>query len=194
MGVWINGSEGGSLGNVGTVTTITNPVSLASQGYISTLSFTRPENTTAYGAGDVIGIADSGTPANAGSAIHTFTSIGPTAGHIMLTSVDLRIDLAAVTSGMTSFRLYLYDSSPTAILDNAAWDFVSGDRGKLLGYVDLGTPVDLVSTLFVQADNINRHIKLAAASTSLFGELVTNGAYTPTSAEAFTIRLRAVSL
>jgi hypothetical protein len=172
------------------------PSGEALTGYRSTVSITRPSNTTQYTAGDVIGIADSGTPANAGSAIHAFTNIGPTGGHILITGADLEIDVNAVPSGMTSFRLYLYDESPTAILDNAVWDFPSGDRSKLLGYIDLGTPVDLGATLFVQTDRSSHQgqWKLKDGSTTLYGELVTNGTFTPASGTVKVIRLRSVAL
>jgi len=165
-------------------------------GYKSTVAITRPANTTPYTAGDVVGQADTGTPANAGTAILEFTSIGPSGGHILITGADLEIDVTAVPSGMTSFTLWLYDSSPTAILDNAAWDFPAGDRGKLLGKIELGTPVDVGSTLFVQTDRTSHQgqWKLAAGSTSLFGELVTNGGYTPSSGAVKSIRLRSVAL
>lgn len=163
-------------------------------GYTSAVTFPRPSNITTYTAGDVIGIADAGTPANAGSAIHEFTSIGPAGGSILITAADLRIDVAAVPSGMTSFRLHLYDAPPTAILDNAAWDLPAGDRTAYLGYIDIGTIVDVGSTLYVQADQINKQFKLAAGSTSLYGQLVTNGGFTPGSATVKRLRLAGMAV
>lgn len=164
-------------------------------GYLASVAITRPANTTAYNGGDVIGIADAGTPANAGSAIHEFTAIGPSGGFIMLTDLDLRVNLSAVPSGMTSFRLHLYNASPDAVLDNAAWDLSSsGDRGKYIGYVDLGTIVDLGSTLFLQSLANNRTLKLADGSTSLFAVLVTTGGYTPGSGTVYTLKARAIAV
>jgi hypothetical protein len=160
----------------------TQVTQVSGAGYTAQVTITRPSDTAAYNAGDVVGDTS-------GSAIITFATIGPTAGHVWITGVDLRVDLSAVPSGMTSFRLHLYSASPTAIADNAAWDLVSGDRAAYLGYVDVGSPADLVSTLFVQTDNINKKVKLASASTTLYGLLVTNGAYTPTSAATLAIRL-----
>ncbi len=156
---------------------------------VVTLSFTRPENITAYAANDAVGIADSGTPANAGSAIQTIATGLPAGSTLEFTDTTLRINLAAVTASMTTFFLHLYDASPTAILDNAAWDLVSADRTSYLGSLALGTPVDMGSTLFVQVSNIGKRVQLSASSTSLYGVLVTTGGYTPTSAEAFSIRL-----
>lgn len=167
---------------------------VAAGAYQASLAITRPANTTAYTAADVIGVADSGTPANAGSAIHEFAGIGPKGGHVRLTASTLRVNLSAVTSGMTSFALHLYNAAPTAILDNAAFDLPSGDRAAYLGSIALGTPADLGSTLFIANDAINKHVKLAPGSTSLYALLVTAGAYTPTSGEVFAVTLSAVDV
>ncbi len=93
---------------------------------------------------------------------------------------------------MTSFRLHLYNTRPaSALADNAAWDLPSGDRSAYLGYVDLGTPVDVGSTLFVQTTGIgSKQIKMGVTS-SLFGYLVTNGGFTPSSDDVFAVRLNA---
>jgi hypothetical protein len=167
---------------------------VTSLSYTSSVTITRPSNTTAYGAGDVIGVADVSVAANAGSAIHEFTNIGPAGGHILLTAADLMVYLAAVPASMANFRLDLFDSAPTAILDNAAFDIVAGDRTKHLGYIDIGTPADRGATLAVQSDQINKQFKLASGSTSLYGLLTTDGGYTPSSAEVLKVRLSAVAL
>lgn len=158
--------------------------------YRSQVAITRPSNTTAYTALDVIGIADVGTPANAGSAIHTFTSVGPSGGYVLVQSVELFIGSTSVPSGMGAFRLHLYTASPTAILDNAAFDLASGEVANYVGYVDLPTPQDFGSTLYSQADYPGRLIKLASASTSLFAELQTIGGYTPASGTVYTLRIK----
>ena len=169
-------------------------VLLTSQAYTSTVTFTRPENTTAYTASDVIGIADSGTPANAGSAIHTLASAGPTAGHVMITDATLTINLTAIPSGMTTFRLHLYSASPTAILDNAAMSVAAADRATYLGFVDIPTIKDCGAILHAQATGVNKVVKLAAASTTLYGVLELIGAYTPASATEYAIVIRTLSV
>lgn len=172
-----------------------NPVPVKGVGYKSTVTITRPSNTTAYTAGDVVGQADSGTPANAGTAILEFASIGPSAGHIVITGLLLEIDVNAVPAGMTTFRLHLYDAAPDAILDNAAFDLSSaGDRGKYLGWIDVRVPVDIGSTLIAIEDGLSIHRKLATASTSIFGVLQTIGAYTPSSGAVKKLTLRAVAV
>lgn len=164
---------------------ISSTLTLASRGYSAAVTLTRTADTNAYAANDALGAATGST------AALTFASMGPSGAEITLTGAALEIDAAAVITGETSYRLYLYSvTPPSALGDNTAWDLPSGDRASFLGYVDLGTPVDLGSTLYVQAD-INRQVKLSG--TSLFGYLVTNGAYTPTSARVHVITLHAVA-
>ena len=154
---------------------------------MSTVSFVRTADTTAYAANDVIGINAAGV---AGSAIHTFALAGPAGGNVIVTGYDLTIDATAIPAGMTTFRLHLYDASPTAILDNAAFNLVTADQLKHLAVLDNVTMVDYGSSLFGINANIGHQVKLASGVTSLFGQLVTNAAFTPASATAFQIRLR----
>ena len=138
--------------------------------------------------------AGSLTGPNAGSAIIELANIGPAGGHIFITDVNLEIDVAAIPAGMTSFRAQLYTAAPDAIVDNAAWDLSSaGDRGKSLGYVDIATPLDLGSTLFSQNLAVNKKVKLAAGSTSLYTILRPNTGYTPTSGAVKVLTVEAVA-
>jgi hypothetical protein len=149
-------------------------------------TITRPSNSTPYNAGDVVG---------ATAAAIEFTGAYLPGAELMLTSADLRVDVSAIPAGMTSFRLELYrDTPPSALADNAVWDLPSGDRASYVGYIDLGSPADRGSTLFCQVDGVNKHVKLAAGSTSLFGYLVTNGAFTPGSADVLAVTLRAIAV
>lgn len=160
----------------------------ASSGYASVVSFNRTSDTNAYAAGDVEG-ASTGA---AGAALE-FDNIGPAAGgEVMITSTALELDITAVPSGMTSYRLHLYGvTPPSALGDNAAWDLPSGDRASYLGYVDLGTPADLGSTLYVRTDGNLAQITVPAGG-KVFGYLVTIGGYTPASATARKITLHSV--
>lgn len=161
-------------------------VALTTEGYSSSVALTRKADTTAYTAGDVLG-PESGT-----SAL-TFTA-GAGAGEYLITSASLLVPLAAVPSGMGNFRLHLYNvTPPSAYADNAAWDLPAGDRASYLGYVDLGTPVDVGSTLYVEANQLNKQITLASAS--LFAYLQTQGGgYTPASGTIYTVGLHTVRL
>ena len=168
-----------------------NPIPVADAGgsltvdgkaYRSTATITRPSNTTAYTAGDVVG--DTG-----GSAIISLTAAGPTAGFVIIQSISLVFSDSTVPSGMGAFRVHLYSASPTAIADNAAFDLVSGEHATYMGYIDLPAPLDFGSTIYTQTDYPGRLIKLAAASTTLFAEIETRGAYTPVSASTVSLRI-----
>lgn len=154
--------------------------------FVSPVTLTRTADAIAYTANDVVGAAPGST------AALTFANIGPAiGGEVFLTTLQFEIDIAAVISGMTSFRLYLYSvTPPSALGDNVAWDLPSGDRASFLGYVDLGTPVDLGSTLYVETLQVNKQVTVPSGG-SLFGYLVTNGAYTPGSGDVFRIKFHA---
>lgn len=138
-----------------------------STSYSAAVTITRPANTTAYAARDVLGAAIS------------IPTIGASAGRIIITSVSLEINVTAIPAGMTSFLLYLYNvTPPSALADNAAFDIPSGDRASLLGApIRIPTPVDEGSTLLTGIDAINKQVKLSG--TGMFGYLVTEGAFTP---------------
>lgn len=157
-------------------------------GYRCQATKTRPANQTAYGAGSVVG--------DTTNAIWTFAGVGPMGGNVMVTSIDLRIDINAIPSGMTSFRLYVYNASPASALANtAAFDLPSGDRSAFLGYIDIGSPADLGSTLYCQLDQVNKQFKLASTDINLYGYLVTNGGFTPAAnSEVYNITIRTVAV
>jgi hypothetical protein len=157
-------------------------ITVDGKAYRTAATITRPSNTTAYTAGDVVG--DTG-----GSAIISLTSVGPSGGFVLVQSISLVFSDSVVPSGMGAFRLHLYSASPTAIADNAAFDLVSGERDTYMGFIDLPTPQDLGSTIYTQTDYPGRLIKLAAASTTLFVEIETRNAYTPVSASTVSIRM-----
>ena len=140
------------------------------------VAFTRPADTVAYSAKDVVG------------GLRTFANIGPAGGSIMITGAALEIDIAAVISGMTSWRLHLYSAAPgTPLADNVAFDLPSADRGIYLGFIELGTLEDLGSTLYVDVSNVNKQVKLSSADLSAY--LVTTGGFTPGSADGIAITL-----
>jgi len=160
----------------------------ASTAYSASVSTARTADTNAYTAKDVIGAATGAT------AAIEFSSMAPAAGgSIMITSTEIEVDASALASGEANYRLHLYSvTPPSALGDNAAFDIPSGDRASYLGYLDLGTPVDLGSTLYAQADGVNKQIELPGSS--LFGYLVTIGAFTPASATVRKVTLHAIGL
>lgn len=187
-------TTGGVAGTpAGDVTTIQGasgmtPVTTNTNGYSPSQSKTRPNDTTAYAAGDVVNES-----ASAGTSWQ-FTSAGPSGGRILITAVWIEIDVSSAWSGLGTFRLHLYDSDPGAINDNAAFDLASGDRAKYLGFLDIPTPEDFGSTLWAQDDAVRKQAKLAAASTTLYGMVETRGATTPTAQAVIKVGFRAVRM
>lgn len=179
------------IGKVGidqTTPGTTDSVSTKSKGYTASFSVTRTNDTNVYAANDVLGAATGST------AALDFATMGPsTGGEIIITSAIFERDVSALISGETSYILHLYSiTPPSALGDNAAWDLPSGDRASYLGSINLGTPVDLGSTLYVAQDGINKQVTLASAH--LFGYLVTVGTYTPTAQAVHKVTLHAVAV
>jgi hypothetical protein len=139
-------------------------------GYKSRPTVTRPANTTAYTAGDVVG------------GVITFTNAGPFGGSAIIVSAALQIDIAAIPTGMTSFTLHLYDTTPpSAIADNSPWNLPSGDQPFYLGNIALGSPAAMgatPATLWTQADAVLKEINLVA-DRNVYAYLVTSGGFTP---------------
>ena len=161
----------------------------AGSGRLSSVSITRPANTTPYTAGDVIGNGAGG------AAALEFTSVGASGGMIMIIGADLECDIAAVPAGMGNMRLHLYSvTPPSALADNAAFDIPSGDRASYLTQIDLGTPVDQGSTLYVPAIT-PMAVPVQLAGTSLFAYLMTAGGFTPAAnSEVYKVRIRTLAL
>ena len=148
--------------------------------FISRPTVTRAANTTAYTAGDVVG------------GVINFKGF-PQSYDILLTGVELRIDIAAIPSGMTSFRLELYKNRPASnYADNDAWDIPEGDRDDYIGWVDIGSVQDRGTTIVIQEDTLRKHVR---TDLGLYGYLITTGAYTPAGAsEVYRPCLRGLQL
>lgn len=148
------------------------PVRLRPAGYRAEASFTPA--AAAYLAGDVMDVAKA-------LAWTDRDGVAFPGGELMIRSVSLLVEHTAVISGETSYQLALYNvTPPSAHADNDAWDLPSGDRAAFLGRVDLGTPVDVGSSLFVATDGLSRIVTVPAAG--LYAELITIGAFTATAA------------
>ena len=152
-------------------------------------SHTRPNDTTAYAALDVLGTTVTGTL--------TFANVLPpnVAGcGFIVTGVWMRIDVAAIPSTMGGLRLHMFNAAPADIADNAAFNVPAADRTKYLGYIDIDLPLDLGDTLYIEMNNVNFQRRLAAGSTTLYGVLQTLAAYTPTAQAVKTIGLEVVGV
>lgn len=142
----------------------------------SVVSFTRPNDSTPYSAGDVVG--DTG-----GALVRVFSNvqnaIAVTGRQTTLRRAGLEIDqVAPVPVGTGVYLLHLYDALPTGIVDNAPYDLIPADRGKYQGYITILQPIGLTSTLYAQSDQ-GLTLRLAPGASNLWGILETVNAYTP---------------
>lgn len=148
----------------------------------SSVTFTRPADTTAYTANDVVG---------ATLAALEFVAMGRNG--VIITSAELEVDAAAVIASEASYTLHLYNvTPPSALADNAPHDLPSGDRASYLGSIVLGTPVDIGSTLYLGTDGYNKQVTLLGSS--IFAYLVTAAGFTPTASRVYKITMHTVEV
>jgi hypothetical protein len=158
-----------------------------SKGKVSA-SFARPDNTTAYGAGDVVG-TDPATNL-------TFLDMGVAGEELIILGARVLVkkETAALSlpPGCSKFKLHLYSAAPTALVDNVAFALPYVDGDKYVGCITFSTPIDKGDVLFSQDDGINMPVNLA--SPNLYGILETVGAYTPTAKVVKVIELHYAAL
>ena len=91
-------------------------------------------------------------------------------------------------------RLYLYSSGVTAVNDNAAYPLLYGEKVGRIGYIDMtfiteGSGSDCASAIVTDV-NLSARLKTG----KIYGILVAEAAYVPTSGEKFWFRVDAIIL
>lgn len=144
----------------------------------------RTADVNAYVAGDAIGINAAGSP---GSAVLNLGLVITT--RALIHRASLRIDRTTVPAGMDKHRLHLYaGASPTAILDNAAWDLAAADRAYYAGFIEFTAPEVMgASTLWSQVSGVDLEIGLSGA---LYGTLTAMAGYIPGSGDVYALALQ----
>jgi hypothetical protein len=154
------------------------------------VTFIRPTNTTSYTAADVIGAADTVTPANAGSAIFEFVGAGRAGGVFQVQGATCTINSTTVPTGMTTLKLHLFNASPTAILENAPFALLAADRTRYLAQLDLPAVVAVGGGFVRSVVEVANERSIVLTGTSVFGLLVTDSAVTsPASGLEFRLQL-----
>lgn len=187
-----NGVSGTGVQRVSLASDSTGQVALAASeahaGFVgittvmTSQAFTRPSNTTAYAANQVVGFT-------AGATNMTFSSaarVNNGSGRI----VKARLMANSVTTTNALFRLFLFNAAPTAQADQAAFNLLYANRASSQGFIDFAGPI----TSGGSSDSIeipdtmnNGNLKFVCTGgvTTLYGILVALAAYVPTSAETF---------
>lgn len=157
---------------------------------IISTGFTRPANTTAYAAGDVV--CDS----TSAPTILTFSDIGRYNGDSGLIIGAHMVD--SVNQAVKGdFDLLLFDATITMDNDNAAFTPTDAEMLDCIGVIKFlasnAINGDAAANLIYMAQLYNSIVYQCGSSLpDLYGVLVARNAYTPASAEVFTIGLRVV--
>lgn len=161
-----------------------DPLSVGGALTVVTATFTRPADTTAYAAGDVV--ADSTSAPTVITLTNAVLSNGDTG---ILMDVKMVDSANQATPGL--FELWLFNAAPGLDNDNAAFTPTDTELQTLLAVIPLTVSYagDATSgaggNRVYQSDVINRPVKAGGSTRNLYGELVVRNAYTPVSAESF---------
>ena len=147
-------------------------------------TITRPADTTAYASGDLVA---NSTTAGSVTPFSWSNAVKFPGGPIRIERVRLVKSGTSITSAL--FRVHLYNQTPASITngDNGAWlTSIAGYIGAFDITVDRaftngadGAGLTLTSTPMTA--------KVASGSTTLYALIEARGAYTPASAETFTL-------
>lgn len=159
-------------------------------GRIVGTNFTRPADTNAYAAGDVVN--------NSTSAPTVLTFARSTKGEhgFSILQTATIID-SANQATKPDLLLYLFDTTVTADNDNAAFTPTDTELATLLHIIAFPASAwvsgDATSgaggNCACNAQALQLPIQTKASDNAIYGVLVANAAYTPVSGESFTIRL-----
>lgn len=148
--------------------------------------FTRPQDTTAYAANDLVGV---NTSQAAGNSIEVPNAVGNPGDAFRIERVALRKSAISITNAQ--FRVHIFDRQPTWTNgDNGAGGAISAlavsDLAGHCGYVDI--TMDRASTTagaYGEAAPANPITVAPLTGTSFWYAVQALAAYTPANAETF---------
>jgi len=154
---------------------------------ISVVEFTRPTDTTAYAANDVISNSTSAP------TVMQFTGMArANGGSGVIRRARMMTDNSAFVARV---RWHIFNEAPTAIADNAQYTMLYANRDKRIGSLDFpafateGTGSDAAATMRPSSEGgwsvPELEYTCAANSTSLFVIVETLSAATPANAQKF---------
>ena len=159
------------------------------------VELTRPANTDAYAAKDVV------SDSTSAPTVLTFANFARVnSGSGIIVRARLMTDKKDVTA---SFRLHLFHTAPTAINDNSPYLMVYGNAANRIGMIDFPAmstedPTNSTAAASMRpssdgsAGTPNLWFQTDAASRAIYGILETTSAFTPASGQKFFIELAAI--
>lgn len=159
----------------------TNPVPVKSVQTIVSATVTRPADTNAYAANDVLSNSTSSP------AILSFLGVASAnGGKGQVTGGTMVIDAASTPS----IRLLLFDgAAPTAINDNAAFAPSDADAAKCIGWLDFDTYQAGSGNTIYQDFTKLIQFECDGAVDDIYAIPVVQGAFTPASGSLYTFSL-----
>ena len=160
------------------------------------VELTRPADTTAYTAKDVV-CGSTGSP-----SVLTFADFARVnQGSGIIIRARLMTDQKTCTAG---FRLHLFHTAPTPIADNSPYLLLYANAANRIGMIDFpamtsedSTNSTAASTMRPSSDGSygtpNLWYQAAAASRAIYGILETTSAFTPASGQKFYLELAAIN-
>jgi hypothetical protein len=153
--------------------------------------FTRPNDTTAYAAGDVVSNSTSAP------TIMIFPRATSQAGGNGIIQQAILVTSASVAT-KPDLELWLFDTTVTMDNDNAAFTPTDAEMLTLVGVIRFPTSSFVVGTATAGAggnaacdvQNLGIPINTKNGDNSLYGILVVRNAYVPVAEEVFTVRIK----
>jgi len=150
----------------------------------SQATFTRPANTTAYAAGDVVGPAS--------PALITFANA--VSGNARPGVVRKAIVATDQGANVAVYTLHLFTTQPTAVADNAAntaplWADIPG----YVGSVVFPAAVPSGDAAYAVVKDVNLPFRCETGDDNLYGVLVTGTIFTPASGQNYALELHTAS-
>lgn len=178
-----------------------NPVlvsgAVSSNSVVSSATITRPADTTAYAAKDVV--------SNSTSAPVVLTFSGMARANAGTGTIVRARLMTSQKTNVALYRLHLFHTAPTVIADNSPYTLLYANAANRIGSIDFPALSTEDSTNSTAAASMrpsydgsynapNLWYKCKSDGTSLYGVLETLSAFTPDSAQTFFIELGADGL
>lgn len=156
-------------------------------------ALTRPADTTAYAAGDVVSAVTTNDHFTFGADSDSNTKVPGRPGLLTLTLNSVRLFSSANQSTKMQAELWLFHTDIAEVADNAAFAPTDAEMLTCVAVVPIPTAAWLVgkadsgadgnATAFI--DNIDIPVR-ASGDGILYGQLVVRNAYTPVSGQVIT--------
>ena len=145
---------------------------------VAASEITRPADTTAYAAGDGVGTASTVVQTLNGAARQN------SGGGRILT---VRLFKSGTTVTNATFSVLFFNTAPTTVADNAAFNLLYAQQDRYIGTVALSTMTVQGSGGGFAATVANPPVwySTASGSKALYAVIIATAAYTPASAETF---------